>query len=227
MKSIKYYSFGLCVLAIIAPFVCNFFIGIPHLPNTYVVGEATDWLVFYGSYIGSTISTLGAFIILYITIKNSTHRQELELRHKEILVIREDLANRFGKYCVSELVRLNSFDHPTQEKLVNEATYLQIMRDKYRGLAYSATFLYANGHNYEELFFEKYEDLVNETVKLIDELMKFYSLGTWNEERQSKMLLYAQRIDFLSSKNDEVHEIAYKFYSSLVDEFQYQQKYKL
>ncbi len=225
MKNIKNLSIGLLIVAIVLPLLCNFLIGIPRLPNISVVGEATDWLSFYGSYIGSVIATLGSFIILYRTIKNSRHQQKLDLNHKEILALREELADRFGKYCIlSELIKLKKFVSPTPEMLVCEATNLQPIRDKYYGLSYSADFLYGKGdRNEERTFYKGYKELMNDTIGLIDELIIFYSKGKWDEDSQSTLQKFSIEINNLVSKNRKVQEDAYKYLEARIKEFRQQQ----
>ena len=66
MKNIKCLSIGLLIVAIALPSICIFLIGLPRLPNIGVVGEASNWLSLYGSYIGDVIATLCSFIILTI-----------------------------------------------------------------------------------------------------------------------------------------------------------------
>ena len=211
----------------ISPIACNCIIGIPHLPNIDIVGDAEDWLSFYGSYLGNTISTLGAFAILYITIWNSRHEQKLEHVHKEIMFVQKDLAERFGKYGVLGLIRIKVTYAPTPEKLKEEATYLQTIRDKYSELAYSADFLYGGGDGYEMPFFREYKDMMNDTLGLIDELIIFYTQPWDDKTSPTKLQQFGWIASNLDLKNKSVENSAYQYLKNRVDEYQRQQNYNL
>lgn len=69
--------------------IAIFIIGLPILLNFLVfmpvsqlsVGTLHDWMSFWGSYLGATISALAAFVILYIQRKD--HQQEIKLNKFE------------------------------------------------------------------------------------------------------------------------------------------------
>ncbi len=79
MKEMKNYMKKYWWIIVIAIFI----IGLPILLNFLVfmptsqlsVGTLQDWMSFWGSYLGATISSLTAFIILFIQQKN--HKEEM------------------------------------------------------------------------------------------------------------------------------------------------------
>ena len=200
--------------------ICNFIIGIPQF--AHVIGDENDWLQFYGNYLGSIISSGGAFVILYITITNSRHEQILELRHKEILYIQDDLAKRIGAYNVSEIIRLNVYSNHQKITIWEEATRLQSIHDKYSSLLYSARLMYGNPQSAEEnKFFMAYQCLLCETVTEIKKLILFLTkVDEWNENCRRRMLDFSDNFEKLSIRKQEVVEYAYNYLQSEIKKYQ-------
>ena len=63
-KMKKWIIIAILLVVIISPILVNFFLLRPAIG--VVVGKDTDWLVFWGNYLGGVISVLGAFAILWI-----------------------------------------------------------------------------------------------------------------------------------------------------------------
>ena len=55
---------SLLITVLISPILVNWFLLRPAIG--VVVGKDTDWLVFWGNYLGGVVSVLGAFVILYV-----------------------------------------------------------------------------------------------------------------------------------------------------------------
>ena len=58
---------GLSVLFFLfVPFLLNFVLGLHSPNNIKVIGTATDWLLFHGSYIGGVLTAVVGFIVMGI-----------------------------------------------------------------------------------------------------------------------------------------------------------------
>lgn len=78
IKTILFRLLIVTIIILIIPLIINKVILLPAMFD--VVGEGTDWLSFWGAYLGSIISAAVAFIILYIQKRendkqNETNRQ--------------------------------------------------------------------------------------------------------------------------------------------------------
>lgn len=90
----KYWWAVLIILAL--PIVINFLLLVPAFSP--IVGENTDWLSFWGGYLGAIVSAGVAFIILYIQrndnkTQNDSNRTENEKqneanRHLQLNIIK-------------------------------------------------------------------------------------------------------------------------------------------
>ena len=75
-------SIGICIICIvIIPILINILILKPRLFET--VGTSTDWLSFWGGYIGAIISTCTAFLILYIQRRDNKKDNEYNRKSNE------------------------------------------------------------------------------------------------------------------------------------------------
>ena len=121
------------LLIIIIPIFINFVLLIPALTN--IVGDNTDWLSFWGSYLGSIISAGVAFFILAIQYRQNKkenernrnlqinvikHQQELEQLHS-IIKISSDLILSVNPI---EIMRLSR-----QIGIINSSLMLERLRD--------------------------------------------------------------------------------------------------
>ncbi len=82
MKDIlKQYWWAIAVI-ILAPVVLNCVLQIPAFVR--IVGDNTDWLTFWGSYLGGIISTLTALFILYKTLQQNHEENEKNREANEL-----------------------------------------------------------------------------------------------------------------------------------------------
>ena len=121
--------------------IAIFIIGLPILLNFLVfmptsqlsVGTLQDWMSFWGSYLGATISSLTAFIILFIQQKN--HKEEMALLRFEKQ--RDDGKNRMHiNSGYTKLVENNRLENQKNRQLQRnlflyqqEIQWLNVLRE--------------------------------------------------------------------------------------------------
>ena len=222
------------IALIVTPFVCNILIGLKKPNNIAVVGQPTDWLSFYGCYIGSVISTIGAFVVLSITIKDSDekfkqqlrysqNRLEQEFRHKEILVTVDDLVDRVASFNPEEIIRISKIAKPTQQQLQEELSYLESLRKKYKALGFSATLLYDGSNNTSEAqLLEIHSKLVTDVMGLIKETYLLLSKHL-NDEKYDGLLKELKnvslKIDIATNECEKLMFAAKTYYDYIVYDF--------
>ena len=84
MKGISKQTAKWAILIIGLPILINFILGIYTPYDLYVVGEAENWLGFYGSYIGAIIASGVAYVILWHTIEDNKKSAIRELKKEEL-----------------------------------------------------------------------------------------------------------------------------------------------
>lgn len=106
MKLFKKYWWAVLIILVL-PIVINFLLMIPAFSP--IVGEDTDWLAFWGGYLGAIISAAVAFIILYIQRKDN----ERQIKDAQKDNDTQNKANRNLQINIlkyqQEQVRLNNF----------------------------------------------------------------------------------------------------------------------
>ena len=133
MKTLFKRCWWVVLLVIIIPIFINFVLLIPAL--TDIVGNNTDWLSFWGGYLGSIISAGVAFFILEIQYKQNKnenernrklqinvikHQQELEQIHNIIKIS----SNLILSVNPAEIIHLSR-----QIGIINSSLILERLRD--------------------------------------------------------------------------------------------------
>lgn len=221
----KKWMTGAFVVAITLPIVCNLFIQCNSPNCIHVIGEQTDWLSFFGGYLGSVFASLASFVILFYTLKESRRESELEMRHKEILMNIDDMSKRFAEYNVTDIIRLGVQVRPTKEKIGEEITRLQILHEKFQSLYFSGKLWY--GHpklEAEKLFYEEYTELLFDTIQLTKQLILFYSTLTNDEfylddNCKEKMMDFAKVVENLTKRKEDVFLLADSYLQDTIKDF--------
>lgn len=103
---------GLTVIVI--PFIANFLLQIPAF--TDIVGNNTDWLSFWGDYLGAVISATVAFLILKVQYdqnkKENTNNRNLQISVLRYQFEKENVAN-----LISVSARLVASLNPEEAKI--------------------------------------------------------------------------------------------------------------
>lgn len=230
MKTSPKNVYFLVIGLIAAPIILNIIIGFEHPHNIQVVGDATDWLNFYGGYLGSAIAVIGALYICQETIKHERKNQANSLFHTEILGIQNELAKRFESFYPEELLLDSPFreflhsSFPSSQTIDKEENRLHTLYCKCHELSYSASFLYYDKSFAESIeFVTKYKKMMDFAIKTID-----YQISSLDNNNSANWPNNVQNvnnmIDQLLQYNQDAIDSAHKFVDTLIGEFNQQQK---
>ena len=188
-------ALGLLLLSICLPVIINFLILKPQLFET--VGSGADWLLFWGSYMGSILSAIAAFVILAVQYKQnrdeSKNNRDIQ---KDILKYQiksqwvADLRVKFIEYNeafdilkiyeIAELIKRN--DPRDKDYCISQLDRIWAKKD------------YATRH-IQMMYYEKTDDFQN---KLIDCLKDY---DTMFFHILSDLTWYCRKIAFQSYSN--------------------------
>lgn len=104
IKQNKWFFIIAGLIIIFLPIGLNYILLIPL--NANIVGDSTHWLLFWGGYLGSIISSTVAFIILYVQYKNNSieNRQNRQLQLNVLLYQQEtEWLNKFREAMINNL----------------------------------------------------------------------------------------------------------------------------
>ena len=169
----KYWWAILIILAL--PVVINFLLLAPAFSP--IVGEDTDWLAFWGGYLGSIISAGVAFIILHIQRKdnetqNEENRDDNETQNKanrqlQLNILRyQQQSHWLDNFRIASLEYCHTFNNNDVIMAVNimwdkPKESFEILKNLYnRMIATEAQFSFVKKHD------EQTDTLVNEITKI-------------------------------------------------------------
>lgn len=113
----KYGGIIAIILLLITPPILNWALSRPAFCR--IVGTDTDWLSFYGGYIGSAISSLVAFFILHQQLKNN-HEENENNRQLQISTLQYEQEKQWlhemRRACVNNV---NSYNHNDVREVCN------------------------------------------------------------------------------------------------------------
>lgn len=108
MKSVKlehilFIGIGIILLF---PIILNYILRIPAPFNTPVVGQSTDWLLFWASYAGGILTASIGFVSIYYADKNNK-RLIQEQRERELFVYKNAQAKELERELIRRVESLN------------------------------------------------------------------------------------------------------------------------
>lgn len=162
-------ALGLLLLSICLPVIINFLILKPQLFET--VGSGADWLLFWGSYMGSILSAIAAFVILAVQYKqNKDESKNNRDVQKDILKYQirsqwiADLKTKFIEYNesfdiikiheIAELIKRN--DPRDKDYCISQLDRIWAKKD------------YATRH-IQMMYYEKTDDFQNKLIEYLKE----------------------------------------------------------
>lgn len=103
LKYILFFGIGIILLF---PIILNYILRIPAPYNTPVVGQSTDWLLFWASYAGGILTASIGFVSLYYADKNNK-RLIQEQRERELFVYKNAQAKELERELIRRVESLN------------------------------------------------------------------------------------------------------------------------
>lgn len=94
------------VIIIAIPIIVNYVLKMPSPFNTRVVGNPTDWLAFFGAYLGGIVTASFGLVTLYINQRNYERSVERE-NEKELVHYRENQAMMLQDELIRRIESLN------------------------------------------------------------------------------------------------------------------------
>ena len=106
MKLSRKFYWILPAIAIVVPMVINYILTREKVFNYDVAGHGVDWIAFYGSFLGSALSSLVAYYILLKTIENTNKESYKKQKQDEYDKLCDDLSKRIAQIEVMEVYRV-------------------------------------------------------------------------------------------------------------------------
>jgi hypothetical protein len=208
----------ICLIGV--PFILNLFIGFEHPHNIEVVGGETDWLNFFGGYLGSILGVIGALLICFGTMNHDRKRMELDFRHREIIEIQKEIANRLEQFSPEEILLASLFENPPSPAVAaKEMDRLQALHCRCEKLFNSAACLYYDPKNESSRnFAEEYKAMLFSAQETIHKLLTALQDKNKNNWKQNVIEINSE-VERLRIDNEKVIKYAYIFIRSLIDEF--------
>lgn len=182
----KYWWAILTILAL--PIAINYILLKPTPFSIPIVGEETDWLSFWGSYLGAVISAGVAFVILAIQYQqnkdeNTANRklQKNVLKHQIRTQRLNDIENRLITYFQS--FHYAEVDNLAYQILKKEDRYpiIQRLKELWREkdtATLQLKIIFASSSDQQELEYQKlFEDFDVQYEALIEDLLWFCDIG--------------------------------------------------
>lgn len=163
-----------CIIVIIialTPIFVNFILSREIIFNYKVVGSGEAWVNFYGSFLGSGLSTIIAYYILLKTIDSEKNINIKKQKIKEFENLRNDLSERISKIELTDVFRV--FLYREQFDAKEELDRLMSLLYIYKAMANSALLRYGLSENDEESikFYKEYSSLLKDICVAINKMM--------------------------------------------------------
>ena len=145
---------------LLLPFVINFILLIPAFSP--IVGENTDWLSFWGGYLGAIISAGVAFAILYIQRKDNEKQYETNRKLQLDILLYQQEMQWFNELKLKSIEYHNAFDqndiiklcnliHKNKKETIQEAEDLiKILVNNNNKVSFAFEFLFSRERDEEE-----------------------------------------------------------------------------
>lgn len=95
--------YSIVIFAILAPVIVNFMLGSKTPFNIEVVGLPSEWISFYGSYLGGIVTALVGFYTIYRSNKQNKLQIQITYKQEYIKNLKLTLANSISLFdCLRE-----------------------------------------------------------------------------------------------------------------------------
>ena len=103
IQNMKKMIYSIVIFAILAPVIVNFMLGSKTPFNIEVVGLPSEWISFYGSYLGGIITALVGFYTIYRSNKQNKLQIQITYKQEYIKNLKLTLANSISLFdCLRE-----------------------------------------------------------------------------------------------------------------------------
>lgn len=153
------------------PFLLNIVLGWHSPNNIKVIGTATDWLLFHGSYIGGVLTAVVGFVTLWFTVKSGQLESRIQAKGLYIKELEEHLVSWIGVLNfskVDELLVSMANRNDMHEHL------MEIAGKSYIELSKRLEMMANNSLSFELIYGTEESQPIGEFVKAYKRCMLFY-----------------------------------------------------
>lgn len=164
------YLCGFCLFIAITPIVINYILTRDVVCNYNVAGSGKDWISFYGSFLGSVLSTCIAYYVLLKTIEHEKRENMKRQKRQDLEWLREDLSNRISNLEITDVFRV--FLYLPDIDIQKEIERLTNLLYDYKAKSNSSMLKYGLNDKDERCkeFFDVYNALICDVCCEINEL---------------------------------------------------------
>ncbi len=173
------------VIVILAiPLLINFLILRPSIFD--FIGEGTDWLLFWGSYLGGAFAALVGFATLYYSAKRQNIEMQISRKESSLRILQSKLSESVSIFNYSRMLTISLYiDQPEKyDQILDELLKYQ---DEIIAKSNAWGIMYANKTNkpYKQDFQDKYEHCIRLFISAITEIQLLINdLKTTTEKRK-------------------------------------------
>jgi hypothetical protein len=121
------------VIITITPICLNWIVSTTTPWNISIAGDMSDWIGFYGSYIGGMLAAAISFFILIYSLKHNRNENIIDRKRQDIKELKQILSERYSKLSYTRIINIASNLNNNQsndELLLLESYYEEL--DVYR-----------------------------------------------------------------------------------------------
>jgi hypothetical protein len=172
------------VVILLIPLCINSLILCPAIFD--FIGEGTDWLLFWGSYLGGAFAALVGFATLHYSAKRQNIEMQISRKESSLRILQAKLSECVSIFNYSRMLTISLYiDQPEKyDQILDELLKYQ---DEIIASSNAWGVMYANKTNtdYKQAFQDKYEHCIRLFISTITEVQQLIiDLKTTTEKRK-------------------------------------------
>ena len=172
------------LVILLIPLCINSLILRPAIFN--FIGEGTDWLLFWGSYLGGVFAAVIGFVTLYYSAKRQNIEMQISHKENSLRILQAKLSECVSIFNYSRMLSISLYiDQPEKyDQILDELLKYQ---DEIIASSNAWGVMYANktNTNYKQAFQDKYEHCIRLFISTITEVQQLIiDLKTTTEKRK-------------------------------------------
>lgn len=162
-----------------SPIIINWLIGLTSPIEVVIQGKGSDWIAFWGSYMGGTISSFAAFYILYQNRIDARKERGYTNKKERLKDLEKELANHIATLDYHTIFQFISYPNKSTELAKQEIERLNGLSAKIKNIAncfqlrYPEEALSIDGQSYSAKYTSTVQEIHN-TLTLATNLLYNY-----------------------------------------------------
>ena len=176
---------------LLVPFVLNLVLGWHSPNNIKVIGTATDWLLFHGSYIGGVLTAIIGFVTIRIESRRNGYTLRLKTQQAYIKSLEAELSNLIGALQFYEIGDISLYISDRNNFKFHSVVAIGRLNDKLGIVSNQANSFMLGYKGRSEEYIQKYVDIydccvkayrecVNEMTNLLFGVQGYMSNAQWS-----------------------------------------------